>query len=154
MDFVFIAIDSGKARKLIAEKLEEFGVEFIDVGMGVKEKHSSLVGVVRTTTSTASHRSKKLPFSGGDEDDDYTRNIQVADLNALNAIRAGHRDRPWRCAAQVRGIVRRERWNRSPTQDLCGTRCEQRCRSGSRSARSSTTAELADFGLGQIDLVC
>jgi hypothetical protein len=89
MDFVFIAIDNGKTRKLIAEKLEEFGIGFIDVGLGVKEKDNSLVGMVRTTTSTAAHRSKgKLPFGGGDEDDDYTRNIQIADLNALNAILA------------------------------------------------------------------
>ncbi len=89
MDFVFIAIDNGKARKLITEKLEEFGVGFIDVGLGVKEKERSLVGMVRTTTSTAAHRSRgKLPFSGGDEDDDYTRNIQIAELNALNAILA------------------------------------------------------------------
>jgi hypothetical protein len=89
MDFVFLAIDSGKARKLIAEKLEEFGVGFIDVGLGVKEKGASLLGLVRTTTSTASHRSRgKLPFSGGDEDDDYARNIQIAELNALNAVLA------------------------------------------------------------------
>lgn len=89
MDFVFIAIDNGKARKLIVEKLEEFGVGFIDVGMGVKEKDGALVGMVRTTTSTPEHRSKgKLSFGGGDGEDDYTRNIQIADLNALNAILA------------------------------------------------------------------
>jgi hypothetical protein len=88
MDFVFIAIDSGKARKLIAEKLDEFGVGFVDVGLGVKEKDGSLVGMVRTTTSTPSHRSGKLPFAGGEEEDDYTRNIQIADVNALNAVLA------------------------------------------------------------------
>lgn len=90
MDFVFIAIDNGKARKLIAEKLEEFGVGFIDVGLGVREKNEALIGMVRTSTSTSDYRSrgKKLPFSGGDEEDDYTRNIQIADLNALNAILA------------------------------------------------------------------
>jgi hypothetical protein len=89
MDFVFIAIDKGKPRKLIAEKLEEFGVGFIDVGMGVKEKDGSLIGMARTTTSTPEHRSRgKLPFAGGGDEDDYTRNIQVADLNALNAVLA------------------------------------------------------------------
>lgn len=89
-DFVFIAIDSGKARRLIVDKLEEWGVAFIDVGMGVKEKNGALVGMVRTTTSTADHRSKgKLSFGGGgDDEDDYRRNIQIADLNALNAILA------------------------------------------------------------------
>jgi hypothetical protein len=88
MDFVFIAIDNGKARKLIAEKLEEFRVGFVDVGLGVKEKNSALVGMVRTTTSTVDHRSGKLPFGRGDDEDDYTRNIQIAELNALNAILA------------------------------------------------------------------
>jgi hypothetical protein len=89
MDFVFIAIDNGKARKLIVEKLEAYGVGFIDVGLGVKEKNGALIGMVRTTTSTPSHRSKgKLPFSGGGGEDDYTRNIQIAELNALNAILA------------------------------------------------------------------
>jgi ThiF family len=89
MDFVFIAIDSGKARRLIVEKLEEWQVGFIDVGLGVKEKGDGLLGIVRTTTSTAAHRSKgKFSFGDTDDDDDYTRNIQVADLNALNATLA------------------------------------------------------------------
>ena len=88
LDFVFIAVDNAAARKLIAEKLEEFGVGFVDVGLGVKEKGGSLIGMVRTTTSTAAHRSTKLPISGGGQDDDYTRNIQIADVNALNAVLA------------------------------------------------------------------
>jgi hypothetical protein len=90
MDFVFIAIDKGKARKLITEKLEEFGIGFIDVGLGVKEKNNVLSGMVRTTTSTPENRSfkRKLSFAGGDDEDDYTRNIQVAELNALNAVLA------------------------------------------------------------------
>lgn len=89
MDFVFIAIDSGKARKLLANKLEEWGVGFIDVGLGLKEKGGKLTGLVRTTTSTNEHRSiGRLSFGGGDDEDDYTRNIQIADLNALNGILA------------------------------------------------------------------
>jgi len=90
MDFVFIAIDNGKARKLIVEKLQEFGVGFIDVGLGVKEKNSVLSGMVRTTTSTLENRSlkTKLSFRGGGDEDDYTRNIQIAELNALNAVLA------------------------------------------------------------------
>lgn len=88
MSFVFIAIDDGSARKLIAEELEEFGVGFIDVGLGIKEKDGQLSGMARTTTSTPERRSRgRLPISG-DGDDDYTRNIQIADLNALNAILA------------------------------------------------------------------
>jgi hypothetical protein len=90
MDFVFIAIDKGSARRLIVERLEEFGVGFIDVGLGVKEKNSVLSGMVRTTASTAENRAlkSKLSFGGGDDEDDYTRNIQIAELNALNAVLA------------------------------------------------------------------
>jgi hypothetical protein len=90
MNFVFIAIDSGKARKLIVEKLEEFGIAFVDVGLGVKEKNGVLSGMVRTTASTTKNRSlkSKLSFGGGDDEDDYTRNIQIAELNALNAVLA------------------------------------------------------------------
>lgn len=58
MDFVFIAIDNGKARKLIAENLEGFDVGFIDVGLGVKEKNEALVGMIRTSTSTSDYRSR------------------------------------------------------------------------------------------------
>ena len=90
MNFVFVAIDSGKSRKLIVDKLEEFGVGFIDVGLGVKEKNGVLSGIVRTTTSTPQERSfkTKLSYGGGEDDDDYTRNIQIAELNALNAVLA------------------------------------------------------------------
>jgi len=90
MDFVFIAIDSGTARKVIVDKLEEFGVGFIDVGLGVREKGNLLSGMVRTTTSTAENRSlkNKLSFGGGGDQDDYARNIQIAELNALNAVLA------------------------------------------------------------------
>lgn len=106
MDLVFIAIDNGRARKLIVEKLEEFGVGFIDVGMGVKEKAGALVGLVRTTTSTNEHRSRgKLPFGGSDEEDDYTRNIQIADLNALNAVYAVIR---WKKIVGFYGDIDRE----------------------------------------------
>jgi ThiF family len=90
MEFVFIAIDVGSARKWIVEKLEEFGISFIDVGLGVRERNHLLSGMVRTTTSTPENRSfrNKLSFSGGDDEDDYTRNIQIAELNALNAVLA------------------------------------------------------------------
>jgi hypothetical protein len=36
MDFVFLCIDAGGAKKMIVEKLEEFNLPFIDVGMGIQ----------------------------------------------------------------------------------------------------------------------
>ena len=91
MDFVFIAVDEGRARRLVVEKLEEFGVPFIDVGMGVDEVEGSLLGQLRVTASTDQSRDQvrsTLPISDRDGEDDYSRNIQIADLNALNAALA------------------------------------------------------------------
>jgi hypothetical protein len=92
MDFVFLTVDHGPTRRLLVTKLEVFGVPFIDVGLGVYEVEGSLAGLVRTTTSTPDkrhhgHDRPRIPYSGG-EDNDYGLNIQIADLNALNAALA------------------------------------------------------------------
>jgi ThiF family len=89
MDFVFICIDHGPARELIVERLCEWGKSFIDVGMGANEHNGSIGASVRVTTSTPGkrdHLGGRLPFGVAPEDD--YKNIQVADLNALNAILA------------------------------------------------------------------
>ena len=91
MNFVFVAVDKGRARRLVVEKLEEFGVPFIDVGMGVEEVQGSLLGQLRVTTGTDESRyliRSTLPISDHIGDDEYSRNIQIADLNALNAALA------------------------------------------------------------------
>lgn len=94
MDFVFISIHGGNEKGIIFKKLEEFGIPFIDVGMGVflVEESCALGGVLRVTTSTGymrEHVKKKVSFSGeGDANNEYARNIQIADLNAYNAIMA------------------------------------------------------------------
>jgi len=93
MDFMFLCLDSGVARKLIVEKLEEYGIPFIDVGMGVQKVDESLLGVLRITSSTVTQREhvrakSRIPFLDGDDNNDYSRNIQIADLNALNAALA------------------------------------------------------------------
>ena len=36
MDFVFLSVDKGSVKRVIVEKLEEFNIPFIDVGMGVQ----------------------------------------------------------------------------------------------------------------------
>ena len=90
MAFVFLAMDAGHAKKYIIEKLEEFGVPFIDTGIGVYQADNTLAGLVRTTTSTPEHRQHvhdRLSFADEGENE-YERNIQIADLNALNAIMA------------------------------------------------------------------
>jgi hypothetical protein len=91
MDFVFICLDKGSLKKLIVEKLEEFNSPFIDVGMGIQLSENSLGGIVRVTTSTAQKRDNfrsRVSFEDTPGDDDYNRNIQIAELNALNAALA------------------------------------------------------------------
>jgi hypothetical protein len=92
-DFVFLCIDNGDARRLIVQKLEQFGTPFIDVGMGINEIDGALTGLVRVTHSANSNRShvwakKRIPFDPDSEENEYDRNIQIADLNALNATLA------------------------------------------------------------------
>jgi hypothetical protein len=88
MDFVFLCLDKGAAKKVIITKLEGYNIPFIDVGMGIEENDGSLGGILRVTTSTVKQREhvgKRIPLSDDDQNNDYSRNIQVADLNALNA---------------------------------------------------------------------
>lgn len=91
MQFVFLCLDRGTAKQLIVDKLEAFGISFVDVGMGIYVSEGALGGVLRTTTSTPANRDHfraKVPFSDGDGHNEYAKNIQVADLNALNAAMA------------------------------------------------------------------
>jgi Domain of unknown function (DUF6791)/ThiF family len=89
-DFVFVCVDDGKAKAIIIRKLEEYGVPFVDVGMGLIEKDSQLGGILRVTTSTPTQRGarRRIPCSEGDPDNQYDRNIQIPDLNMLNAALA------------------------------------------------------------------
>src|SRR6476661_1684188 len=93
MDFVFLCLDRGEAKAVIVAQLEAFAVPFVDVGMGVfLEEHSlSLGGQVRVTTSTVHQRAHvrtRVSFGEGDAGNEYRQNIQIADLNALNAALA------------------------------------------------------------------
>jgi hypothetical protein len=93
MDFVFLCLDKGSAKRLIVEKLEESDTPFVDVGMGINLVDDALLGVLRVTTSTPEQRDhvsarKRIPYSDGDANNEYSRNIQIADLNALNAALA------------------------------------------------------------------
>src|SRR5262249_19005990 len=93
MNFVFVCIDRPSTKKFIVQKLEEFGIPFIDVGMGIYEVQQSLAGTLRVTTSTPEKREqvyarRRIEFEDIDANNEYSRNIQIADLNALNAALA------------------------------------------------------------------
>lgn len=90
-DYVFLTMDSGPDKLAIVEALEAAGVPFIDAGIGVQEVEGALRGTVRVTTSTPAQRDhvrRRVSFSAPRAENDYERNIQVADLNALNAVLA------------------------------------------------------------------
>jgi len=94
MDFVFIAVDDGKARRLIVDSLQAAGVPFADVGMGIYSADDALGGQVRVTTSTPHKRDHvgeydRIPFAAADDPaNGYRNNVQIADLNMLNAALA------------------------------------------------------------------
>lgn len=92
-DFAFICMDPGTPKRLLVEHLERSGVPFIDVGMGVELIDESLTGMLRVTTSTQRRRDhvrekKRISFADPGIDNLYAKNIQIADLNALNAALA------------------------------------------------------------------
>ena len=90
MNFVFICIDTSPVKASIIKKLVERDISFVDVGMGIYEVDGQLLGVIRTTTSTKdsrNHLEKRISFADAGEDE-YATNIQIAELNALNAALA------------------------------------------------------------------
>ena len=91
MDFVFVAIGDGDAKKTVVEFLIAADIPFIDVGIGVYKVDESLAGTVRVTTATPikhEHTGARIPISDEQVNCDYATNIQIADLNALNAALA------------------------------------------------------------------
>ena len=93
MNFVFLSLDKGKSKRIIVERLQEWNIPFVVVGMGVVLVDDALVGTLRVTTSSekkTDHVLGKNRIAHSDEDgeDIYAENIQIADLNALNAALA------------------------------------------------------------------
>ena len=91
MDFVFIAVDRGSETNYVVQKLVEFGIPFVETGMSVYEVEGSLLGTLRVTSSTPDERehiASMIPHADDDGEDEYSSNIQIADLNALNAVMA------------------------------------------------------------------
>jgi hypothetical protein len=79
-----------EVKKFIFDFLQNNKIPFADVGIGLEIVDEQLIGIVRTTTTTESqhgHVNDKISFSDG-KDDAYSTNIQIADLNALNATLA------------------------------------------------------------------
>lgn len=86
--FVFVCIDKPEARQPIIEGLIASKVPFVDVGMDVQQKGDRLFGQCRTTFCTPDkndHVESYVSYGTARVNDLYASDIQVADLNALNA---------------------------------------------------------------------
>ncbi|HEI6966034.1 ThiF family adenylyltransferase [Yersinia enterocolitica] len=91
INFAFLCMDAGEPKRLAVQKLEDMGVSFVDVGMGLELVNGSLGGILRVTASTPNKRDhirKRVSFEGGGAENLYASNIQVAELNMMNAALA------------------------------------------------------------------
>lgn len=93
MHTVFVCVDSGPARKLIVDALRASAVHCIIVGMGLQQTSNGLVGQIATTTACPGrweHVDHRVSFGtrDGEAGGEYEKNIQIAELNALNAVMA------------------------------------------------------------------
>lgn len=91
-DFVFICVDKPAVRRLVSDFLHAQRIPFIDVGMELELiDDQALIGTCRVTLSTPDkpdHFGRHVSLDGRGKDDLYGSNIQVADMNALNAVLA------------------------------------------------------------------
>lgn len=90
--FAFVCVDKGSSRAGIFEVLISKGIPFIDVGMGLNRKRGPISGMLRVTyyppEQAAAMRDRQLANLVDTPDDIYRTNIQISELNALNACLA------------------------------------------------------------------
>jgi len=105
--FAFVCVDKGSARGAIFELLISLGIPFIDVGMGLNRKHGPLNGQLRVTHYSvedgARMRDRGFAELADTPGDFYRANIQIGELNAMNACLALIRFK------QIRGFYLEER---------------------------------------------
>jgi len=88
-DFVFLNIDSPESKKIIIDFLVTRKIPFVDLGMNISMVNQSLRGILRKTLITPENNEFIKRISVEHDNNDvaiYSQNIQIAELNALNAI--------------------------------------------------------------------
>ena len=89
LDFVFVAVDDNAVRGWLLRELNRLEIPFVDVGMGIEKTDDKLLGIVRTSFCEALRSSAAERSEGGLPDiGEYERNVQIVELNALNAALA------------------------------------------------------------------
>jgi len=89
--FVFIAVDHGPSRGLIANHLVARGIPFIDVGIGVDKVPDKIQLHARARVTLVTPQTADLVGSlpaADDTEEGVYNNIQLVELNALNAVLA------------------------------------------------------------------
>jgi hypothetical protein len=90
--FAFICVDKGSSRAEIFDLLTRMKIPFIDVGMGLERDKGPISGLIRATyfpveSAQELIRQRLAPVDDA-ADDIYRTNIQISELNALNACLA------------------------------------------------------------------
>jgi hypothetical protein len=124
--FAFVCVDKGSSRKEIFEVLIRMGIPFIDVGMGLDRQNGPIGGMLRVTyydsaTARAMLQQNLAPMTDA-PDDIYKNNIQISELNALNACMAVIRFK------QIRGFYLED----NPSYHMLLTLNDLHCASESR----------------------
>jgi hypothetical protein len=90
--FAFVCVDKGSSRSGIFDLLISKGIPFIDVGMGLDRKRGPVNGMIRVTCYSKENaqavRDKGLADMSDQPDDIYRTNIQISEINAINACLA------------------------------------------------------------------
>ena len=107
-DTVFLCIDGHPVKAQILETCMSHDTLLIDVGMGLYRVNDSIAGIVRTTACCPTHDHHAeacIDLAGDDAPGEYERNVQLAELNALNAALAVIK---WKKARGVYNDITRE----------------------------------------------
>ena len=92
VNFAFVCVDKGLSRSEVFDLLMRLNIPFIDVGMGLARDKGPISGTLRTTYYSAEDSqaifAQRLSPLADLPDDIYQNNIQISELNALNACMA------------------------------------------------------------------
>jgi uncharacterized protein DUF6791/ThiF family protein len=90
--FAFVCVDKGTSRAGVFDVLIANRIPFIDVGMGLNRTRGPINGMLRATYYPVEHaqrlRDMELAELADHPDDEYRVQIQISELNALNAALA------------------------------------------------------------------
>ncbi len=90
LDFVFLCVDPSDDKARVVEFLVQEKIPFVDTGIDVQKKSDKLIGMVNLITVTPDYNNHigKIPTKSGGDDELYESNIQIIELNMLNAVAA------------------------------------------------------------------